>query len=89
MAKTAAERQKEYRDKRPFAGDNGDRRLNTWISSTAHFALERLAESYGVTKREMLEKLVIDEDEKAIKKLGGLDSPEGEAYLAGKKLRSN
>lgn len=86
MAKTAAERQKDYRAKRPFAGDNGERRLNTWISSSAHFALDRLANSYGVTKREMLEKLVIDADEKAIKKLGGLDSPEGGIYLAGSKV---
>lgn len=83
MAKTAAERQKEYRAKRPFAGDNGERRLNTWISSSAHFALERLANSYGVTKREMLEKLVIAADEKAIESLGGLDTAEGEAYLTG------
>jgi hypothetical protein len=89
MAKTAAERQKDYRAKRPFAGDNGERRLNTWISSSAHFALDRLAASYGVTKREMIEKLVVEEDQKAIKKLGGLDSPGGEAYLASQKLRSN
>jgi len=88
MAKTAAERQKDYRAKRPFAGDNGERRLNTWISSSTHFALERLAASYGVTKREMLEKLVLAADEEVMKKLNGLDSPEGEAYLAGS-LRSN
>jgi hypothetical protein len=81
MAKTTAERQKDYRAKRPFAGDNGERRLNTWISSSASFALDRLASSYGVTKREMLERLVMAEDEKLIKKLGGLDSAEGEAYL--------
>lgn len=86
MAKTAAERQKDYRERRPFAGDNGERRLSTWISSNAHFALDRLAASYGVTKREMIEKLVIAADEKAMKKLGGLDTPEGEAYLAGSKF---
>jgi len=85
MAKTAAERQKDYRAKRPFAGDNGERRLNTWISSSAHFALERLAASYGVTKREMLEKLVIEADEKKLKKLA-LDTPEGEAYLSASKV---
>jgi hypothetical protein len=86
MAKTTAERQKDYRAKRPFAGDNGERRLNTWINSSTHFALERLAVSYGVTKREMLEKLVVDADEKMIKKLGGLQNTEGEAYLAGSKV---
>lgn len=83
MAKTGAERQKDYRAKRPFAGDNGERRLNTWISSQAHFALDRLAISYAVTKREMIEKLVIAADEKAMNELGGLDTPEGEQYLAG------
>jgi hypothetical protein len=82
MAKTAAERQKDYRSKRPFAGDNGERRLNTWISSSAHFALERLAISYGVTKREMLEKLLKEADERELKKLGGIDSPRGEEYLS-------
>lgn len=82
MAKTAAERQKDYRAKRPFAGDNGERRLNTWISSSAHFALERLAVSYGVTKREMLENLLSEADEKELEKLGGIDSPRGEEYLS-------
>lgn len=82
MAKTTAERQKDYRAKRPFAGDNGERRLNTWISSSASFALDRLAASYGVTKREMLERLVMAEDEKLITNIGGLDTAEGEAYMS-------
>jgi hypothetical protein len=90
MAKTVAERQKEYRAKRPFAGEdgNGERRLNTWVSTRAYLALDRLAERYDVTKREMLERLVIAEDEKILSSMK-LDSPEGEKYLAGPKLRSN
>lgn len=83
MAKTAAERQKAYRAKRPFAGEdgNGERRLNTWISTRASLALDRLAARYGVTKREMIEKLVIAEEDMLLKTLD-LDSPEGKAYLS-------
>jgi hypothetical protein len=83
MAKTPAERQREYRASRPFAGEdgNGERRLNTWVSTGAALALDRLAARYGVTKREMIERLVIAEDERVLKNIK-LDSPEGEAYLA-------
>jgi hypothetical protein len=84
MTKTPAERQKEYRDKRPFAGvnGNGERRVSAYVSTHASLALERLAARYGVTKREMLERLVINEEEKFLKTIT-LDSPDGEAYLAG------
>ncbi len=87
MAKTPAERQKEYRANRQFAGEdgNGERRVNTWVSTRAALALDRLAESYGVTKREMLERLVINEEEKVLNKIR-LDSLEGEAYLSGSKV---
>lgn len=87
MAKTPAERQKEYRANRQFAGEdgNGERRINAWVSTRAALALDRLAIRYGVTKREMLERLIISEEEKLLKTIK-LDSPDGEAYLA---LRSN
>jgi hypothetical protein len=87
MAKTPAERQKEYRASRQFAGEdgNGERRVSTWVSTRAALALDRLAASYGVTKREMIERLVINEEEKVLKKIR-LDSPEGEAYLSGSKV---
>jgi hypothetical protein len=83
MAKTAAQRQKEYRQKRPFAGEdgNGERRLNTWISTRASLALERLAKSYGVTKREMLERLVITEEENFLKGINS-DMPEWQQYFS-------
>jgi DNA-binding Lrp family transcriptional regulator len=80
MAKTTAERQKEYRASRPFAGDNGERRISAYVSTRAALALHRLANSYGVTKRELLERLLIAEDEKVLKGLT-LDSPEGRKYL--------
>jgi hypothetical protein len=80
MAKTAAERQKEYRASRQFAGDNGERRVSAYVSTRAALALNRLANSYGITKREMLEKLLIDEDDKILRGLD-VDSPERQKYL--------
>lgn len=71
-AKTNAQRQAEYRKNRATAGENGDgeRRLNTFISSKASFALDRLARSYGVTKRDLLEKMLIEAD---LAKTSGMD----------------
>ncbi len=80
MAKTAAERQKHYRSSRQFAGDNGERRVSAYVSTRAALALHRLANSYGVTKRELLERLLIAEEGKVLKGLN-LDSPEGRKYL--------
>jgi hypothetical protein len=80
MAKTAAERQKEYRANRQLAGENGERRITAYVSTRAALALERLANSYSVTKHQLLEKLLIDEEEKVLKSLN-LDSDEGRKYL--------
>lgn len=82
MAKTPAERQKEYRAKRQFAGEdgNGERRITAYVSTRAALALQRLSDSYGVTKRELLEKLLIAEEDKVLKGLN-LDSHEGRKYL--------
>ena len=81
-AKTPAQRQAEYRKARAFAGPdgNGDRRLNTWISTGASLALSRLANRYGVTRREILERLISEADEKISATLE-LDSPERAAYF--------
>lgn len=62
MAKTNAQRQAAYRANRSTAGENGERRLNTYISTAAALGLDRLANRYGVTKREMLERLITQED---------------------------
>jgi hypothetical protein len=78
MAKTSAERQQEYRARRNDG--EGDRRINTWISSKADIALERLATHYGVTKRQMIERLVIGADDDVITTLQ-LDSPEWNSYF--------
>ena len=80
MGTTAAERQKAYRARRLEAGDNGERRLNTWISTGAALALSRLAARYGVTQREMLERLVVEEDQKILETLDS-DSPEWAMYF--------
>jgi hypothetical protein len=71
MAKTAAERQREYRARRPFAGpdDNGERRLSTWVATGAAQALRRLAQHHGISQREMLERLILDADNRIVKAL--------------------
>lgn len=88
MAKTAAQRQQAYRNNRPMAGDNGERRLNTWVSTAAALALTRLARRYGVTNRQMLERLIKDANEQVLVTLE-LDSPEWDEYFQPQTLRSN
>lgn len=82
MAKTAAERQAAYRANRHRAGPNGngERRLNTWVSTAAHLALERLARRYGVTQREVLERLIRAEDEGVLAGIEA-DTTEWDAYF--------
>jgi len=82
MAKTAAERQKAYRINRAFAGENGngERRINTWVSTSAYLALGRLAQRYCVTNREMLEKLIEVEDKNITSSLDP-NSTEWEEYF--------
>lgn len=78
MAKTSAQRQQDYRRQRPFAGPegNGERRLNTWLTTAAGLALDRLARRYGVTKREVLEQLLKAADDEIIASL----EPETQAW---------
>lgn len=78
MVKTAAERQAAYRARR-HEGE-GDRRLNTWIRSAADLALERLARRYGVTKREMIERMAATADDEVLRTLE-LGTPEWDAYF--------
>ena len=64
MAKTPAQRQAEFRANRYKAGAHGDgqRQLNTWLDTGAALALERVANRYSVTKRQLLERLIREED---------------------------
>jgi hypothetical protein len=80
MAKTSAERQAAYRARRPMVGRSGERRINTWVSTGTHMALERIATHDGVTQRAVLERLLRAEDDRI---LAGIEpnTPEWTAYL--------
>lgn len=69
MAKTNSERQKDYRFNRQRAGPdgNGEHQLNMWLSTAATLALNRLAVRYSVTKKDVLEKLILDKDSRLAK----------------------
>jgi hypothetical protein len=83
MAKTPAERQRDLRARRQFRGTdgNGEREIKVWVNTRAALALDRLANSYGVTKRELIERLLIAEEDK---KLTGIssDSAEWKTYFS-------
>jgi len=82
MAKTAAERQQAYRRQRPFAGPdgNGERRLSTWLSTSASLALDRLAKHRGVTTRQILEEILGAAEESVVASLEP-DTPAWEDYF--------
>lgn len=78
MTKTNAQRQAEYRARRPLAGEQ--RRVNLWISTTASLALDRLSSHYAVTKQELLEKLLVEHEELVLNSIT-IDSPAWNTYL--------
>ena len=78
MPKTSAQRQAAYRSRRND-GD-GDRRLNTWIGTSAYFALIRLARHQGLSQRAMIEQLVLTADQAILDSLD-LDTSEWDLYL--------
>ena len=90
MAKTAAQRQSTYRARRAHAGPdgNGERHLSVWIDTSTWLALARLARRYAVTKRSIIERLVLAEDERILAALEP-DSPQWCAYFDDKSLRPN
>lgn len=63
IAKTSAERQREYRERVKKEGKF--LRVDTRINLTEHWHFEDLASFYKLTKREMLEKLISEEFSKA------------------------
>ena len=79
--KSNAERQAAYRARRYNAGPNGnpEYRISTWISSEARFALKRLAAHHEVTSRQLLERMIVEADEKLIKSFSEADL---ERYLS-------
>lgn len=78
MPKTSAQRQAAYRQRRDH-GD-GERRLNTWISASAHLALQRIARHHGITRRALLERLVLTADDDIVAALE-LDTPAWDHYF--------
>jgi hypothetical protein len=82
MGKTGAQRQAAYRAKRPFAGEgeNGERRLSTWVNTSASLALARLARHNGLSKRQMLEQLIRVADDATLAAMAS-DSPAWDAYF--------
>ncbi len=79
MAKSAAQRQADYRARRND-GD-GERRINTWVTSATDCALGRLARHNQITKRHMLERLIAEADAAILRTLD-LDTPEWDAYFS-------
>lgn len=79
MAQSSTERQRAYRARRRTAhGGAGERRLNTWVRMEVDLALGRLARRYGVTKRAMLERLILEADDAELRSL----DPDTEAWDA-------
>ena len=81
MAQSPAQRQAAYRQRRPDAGDNGDRRMDTWVTTGTVLALARLARRHGVTQRVMLEQMIRAADEAVTATLAP-DTPDWDAYFA-------
>lgn len=82
MAQTTAQRQAAYRARRATAGKdgNGERRLDMWVSSEVDLALARLARRYAVTKRQMLERLIVRADDAIVRRLDP-DSEQWDLYF--------
>jgi len=82
MAQTTAQRQAAWRTRRATAGQdgNGERRLDLWVSTGADLALERLARRYTITKRQVLEQLIVQADGRIVRRLEP-DSPQRDAYF--------
>ena len=66
MTTTNNERQKTYRQK---AKANNKYRINTFVDTDAGVSLSCLSRYYAVTKREILEKLLIEAQQKALKEI--------------------
>lgn len=59
MATTNAQRQAQYRARQLQDIQGRGERLNTVIDVSAKYALARLAKCYGVTQREVLQRLLV------------------------------
>lgn len=82
MAQTTAERQAAYRARQAQGGTNGNgrRRLSLWVSTGCGLALIRLARRYGVTQRELIERMLLAEDERILATIPS-DSADWDEYF--------
>mgnify|MGYP000923890670 CR=1 FL=1 len=76
---SSAERQRAYRAQRPFAGDNGERRLQAWVTTGTLLALGRLARHASTTQRAILEQLILAADQATQQ---GMSNADFEQYLS-------
>ncbi len=76
--KTNAQIQADYRNSRSLAGDTGEQRINTWVSTAAKLALKRLSLRSNISQRKILEQLIIQADEEIQK---GLSDSEFDVYF--------
>lgn len=58
MAKTAAERQAEYRARQEGIAER--KRLNIWLSQRAHKELNKLCKRYGLSQQSAIEWLLTE-----------------------------
>ena len=66
MALTNAEKQRNFREK---CRENFDFRIQAVVSLDAKKALERLSRHYGLTQKEMLERLINEENNRATERM--------------------
>ena len=81
MARSSAQRQAAYRQRRPDAGDNGDRRIDIWVTTGTALALARLARRHGGPQRVVLEQMIRAADDAVTATLAP-GSPEWDVYFA-------
>lgn len=80
MAKSNAERQAAYRARHLKDVEGKGGRLNLVIDIHAKLALERLARCYGVTQKQMLEKLAVEAERATLEKIEALPSGQVDYY---------
>ena len=65
MALTNSERQANFRKRAAFKHDGqGERQLSMWVTTATACALERLAVHHKTTRRDILERLLIAEQDR-------------------------
>lgn len=70
MPKTTAQRQAAYRQKHLHEIEGRKARINLLVEHPAKMALSRLAIRYGVTKSGLLERLILEEQDRALRNMG-------------------